>query len=152
MIIGIDEVQALHASRSDNLSFRRGMSRIFGLIERYQRHVCGKENGKFWWYLFFPLLSTQGRLDDLTEPQLRKPSDREGDPKLMNPFLAFPFDVHAAAKMDGDKPWMPKTLMECPTVDNLRLLGRPLYVDFIELSCLRKSGLTRRIVMESKIK
>jgi hypothetical protein len=127
VLVGFDEVQDLVAE-AEIPALRRGMSRVFALIERYHSSLCCSTTAEeVQWHLFFPLLSTQGRLDVLTKPEFIRPSSRQGAPVLLSPYLAFPFDVHAAATA-SDSPSAPSKLSDCEDPGFVRTLGRPLYV------------------------
>jgi hypothetical protein len=126
ILIGIDEPQSLDlgpegvVDRKAYLQTRKGLSRVFALVERYHRNMRGSVSAVRW-HIFFPLLSTQGRMSDLTTPELTLPSTRDMAPIMLDPFIAFPFDVFATEKKEL------ATLEDCQNIENLAYLGRPLY-------------------------
>ena len=120
VIVGIDGPQSLydHMENTEYLRARQGMSRIFGLVERYQQHIrkCHQKHCD----VYFPLLSTQSSIADLSKPELVYPSDRKmGRRRLLPLYLAFPFDL-----FDTGVPFT--TMEECAKLSNLKKLGRPL--------------------------
>lgn len=124
ILIGFDEPQSLHGDNRQNyLEARKGLSRVFALVERYHSYYHANRIEGRRWRLFSPLLSTQGPLSDLTSPELIYPSARQLNPQMLRPYLAFPFDVISPAKE-------PKDLEDCQRIEHLQCLGRPLYVLF----------------------
>ena len=125
ILIGIDEPQSLDlgpgrvTDRRGYLQTRKGLSRVFALVERYHKKMCASKSA-FRWQIYFPLLSTQGRMSDLTTPELTFPSSRTSAPSMLPPFIAFPFDVFATEKEEL------ATLEDCQKIKHLACLGRPL--------------------------
>ena len=122
ILIGIDEPQSLDLGSegvTDRRGYLQGLSRVFALVERYHTDMCESKSA-FRWQIYFPLLSTQGRMSDLTTSELTFPSSRDLAPSMLRPFIAFPFDVFATEKEEL------ATLEDCQKIKHLASLGRPL--------------------------
>lgn len=140
VLIGFDEIQNIHSEESkDYLKFRQKFSGILALIERYQKEVLNrfaktrKEELQTetvsikQWRLYFPLLSTQSRLSDLTAKEIREISYRGKQyPTARLPlFIAFPFDVFMSDEGAGSIAEI-NTLEKCTSMEIVKKLGRPL--------------------------
>ena len=132
VLIGFDEIQNVYPDNStEYLPFRASLSRVLALIERYQKVVLQRYNDEHGsvmeWRLYFPLLSTQSRLSELTAKEIMDDSDRglKITRTKMPLFLAFPFDVFLS-----DDNFTPVsqiiTLNHCASLSNTKRMGRPM--------------------------
>lgn len=132
VLIGFDEIQNVYPDNStEYLPFRKRLSRVLALIERYQKVVLQRykdeHDSVIEWRLYFPLLSTQSRLSELTAKEIMDDSDRglKITRTKMPLFLAFPFDVFLS-----DDNFTPvsqiMTLNHCASLSNTKRMGRPM--------------------------
>ena len=134
LLVGFDEPlyhDDLNVPGASGLT-RQAMSRTLALFESYRLHAIDKRaqegDGKpHTFQLYFPVLSTHSNLETLSTRDSTYVSSRSLHKRLLVPFIAFPFDVHARALQEENKYSMTH-LTDCCKLENLCLLGRPLYI------------------------